>query len=290
MKILKGVKKELLLIKKLKYAPYFLTVYDIVKFARSRGILCQGRGSAANSIVCFSLGVTSVSPEIGSMVFERFISEARNEPPDIDIDFEHERRQEIIDEIYRKYGDRRAALCATVIHYRAKGAIRDVGKVMGLSKEIISSMAENIVGWDRHKIPHYNNTNLEGKNDHTRILETLALSDQLIGFPRHLGQHVGGFIITEDYLDEITSIENTAMEGRSIIAWDKDDIDFLGILKIDILALGMLTCIKKSFDLIKNHHNRKVSLNNIPHRDTRCLLYTSPSPRDSDTSRMPSSA
>ena len=152
VKILKGVKKELLLIKKLKYAPYFLTVYDIVKFARSRGILCQGRGSAANSIVCFSLGVTSVSPEIGSMVFERFISEARNEPPDIDIDFEHERRQEIIDEIYRKYGDRRAALCATVIHYRAKGAIRDVGKVMGLSKEIISSMAENIVGWDRHKI------------------------------------------------------------------------------------------------------------------------------------------
>ena len=140
---------------------------------------------------------------------------------------------------------------------------------MGLSKEIISSMAENIVGWDRHKIPHYNNNNLEGKNDHTRILETLALSDQLIGFPRHLGQHVGGFIITEDYLDEITSIENTAMEGRSIIAWDKDDIDFLGILKIDILALGMLTCIKKSFDLIKNHHNRKVSLNNIPHRDTR---------------------
>ena len=268
VKILKGVKKELLLIKKLKYAPYFLTVYDIVKFARSRGILCQGRGSAANSIVCFSLGVTSVSPEIGSMVFERFISEARNEPPDIDIDFEHERRQEIIDEIYRKYGDRRAALCATVIHYRAKGAIRDVGKVMGLSKEIISSMAENIIGWDRHKIPRYNNSKLEGKNEHTRILETLALSDQLIGFPRHLGQHVGGFIITEDYLDDITSIENTAMEGRSIIAWDKDDIDFLGILKIDILALGMLTCIKKSFDLIKNHHKRKVSLNNIPHRDT----------------------
>ena len=133
-------------------------MYDIVKFARGRGILCQGRGSAANSIVCFSLGVTSVSPETGSMVFERFISEARNEPPDIDIDFEHERRQEIIDEIYRKYGDRRAALCATVIHYRMKGAIRDVGKVMGLSKEIISSMAENIVGWDRYKIPHYNNT------------------------------------------------------------------------------------------------------------------------------------
>ena len=162
------------------------------------------------------------------MVFERFISEARNEPPDIDIDFEHERRQEIIDEIYRKYGDRRAALCATVIHYRAKGAIRDVGKVMGLSKEIISSIAENIIGWDRHKIPHYNNRRLEDKNEHTRILETLVLSDQLIGFPRHLGQHVGGFIITEDYLDEITSIENTAMEGRSIIAWDKDDIDFLG--------------------------------------------------------------
>ena len=265
--VLKNVHKELKLIKKLNYAPYFLTVYDIVIFAKKKGILCQGRGSAANSIVCFSLGITSVSPEIGSMVFERFISEARNEPPDIDIDFEHERRQEVINEIYKKYGSRRAALCATVVHYRGKGAVRDVGKAMGLNNELISSLSQEIIGWDGSKIPNYKDPNLKSDDIHIRLLETLNISRNLIGFPRHMGQHVGGFIITEDYLDEITSIENTAMDGRTVIAWDKNDIDYLGILKIDILALGMLTCIRKSFNLIEKHHNRKISLTKIPHGD-----------------------
>ena len=265
--ILKTVYKELKLIKKLNYAPYFLTVYDIVKFAKKRGILCQGRGSAANSVVCFSLGITSVSPEIGSMVFERFISEARNEPPDIDIDFEHERRQEVISEIYRKYGPRRTALCATIVHYREKGAVRDVGKALGLNNELISSLSKEIIEWDKNKIPNYKTSHSQSSDIHIRILETVNICKSLIGFPRHIGQHVGGFIITEGYLDEITSIENTAMDGRTIIAWDKDDIDYLGILKIDILALGMLTCIRKSFNLIEKHHSKKISLNNIPHRD-----------------------
>ena len=259
---------ELTLIAKLGYEPYFLTVRDIVHFARTRDILCQGRGSAANSVVCYCLGVTSVSPEIGTMVFERFVSEARDEPPDIDVDFEHERREEVIQHIYERYGRHRAGLCATVIHYRGKRAIREVGRVMGLTEDTISAMSSQLWGF-------FSAQGLEAErlaeigldaNDR-RLQQTLQLVHDIVGFPRHLSQHVGGFVITEGRLDELVPIENAAMEDRTVICWDKDDIDTLGILKVDVLSLGMLTCIRKAFDLIGQHHQVSHTLATLPPED-----------------------
>ncbi len=261
---------ELTLISKLRYEPYFLTVHDIVDFARGRGILCQGRGSAANSVVCYCLGVTSVSPEIGTMVFERFVSEARDEPPDIDVDFEHERREEVIQHIYERYGRHRAGLCATVIHYRGKRAIREVGAAMGLSQDTVAALSSQL--WGFYGMSGTEDARLrEIGLDPTapRMVRTMALIHEIVGFPRHLSQHVGGFIITEGRLDELVPIENAAMEGRTVICWDKDDIDTLGILKVDVLSLGMLTCIRKAFDLIAQHHGTRHRLATLPPEDPR---------------------
>ena len=261
---------ELNLIGKLKYEPYFLTVHDIVTFARSRGILCQGRGSAANSVVCYCLGVTSVSPEIGTMVFERFVSEARDEPPDIDIDFEHERREEVIQYIYNRYGRHRAGLCSTVIHYRGKRAIREVGTAMGLSKDTVSALSSQLWGFFSTKKLEEQRIREIGLNPSDRHLNlTLKIIDEIIGFPRHLSQHVGGFVITEGRLDELVPIENASMEDRTVISWDKDDIDALGILKVDILSLGMLTCIRKSFDMIQQYFGDDYTLANLPAEDSK---------------------
>lgn len=259
---------ELALIAKLKYDPYFLTVRDIVAFARSRGILCQGRGSAANSVVCYCLGVTSVSPELGTMVFERFVSEARDEPPDIDVDFEHERREEVIQWIYERYGRHRAGLCATVIHYRGKRAIREVGRAMGLTEDTISAMSSQLWGFFSAKGVEAERMREIGLDPASRRLQlTMELVEQIIGFPRHLSQHVGGFIITQGRLDELVPIENATMEGRTVICWDKDDIDTLGILKVDVLSLGMLTCIRKAFGLMQQHHQLDYSLATLPPED-----------------------
>ncbi|MEP3298950.1 MAG: error-prone DNA polymerase [Pseudoruegeria sp.] len=264
------LRHELTLISKLKYEPYFLTVNDIVDFARSRNILCQGRGSAANSVTCYCLGVTSVSPEIGTMVFERFVSEARDEPPDIDVDFEHERREEVIQHIYERYGRHRAGLCATVIHYRGKRAIREVGKVMGLSQDTVGALSSQIWGWGAGAGVRDDRLREIGLDPSDRRLQqTLALCDEIQGFPRHLSQHVGGFIVTEGRLDELVPIENALMEDRTVICWDKDDIDALGILKVDVLALGMLTCIRKAFDLMQTHHQLDYNLASLPAEDPR---------------------
>ncbi|MGB0904371.1 MAG: PHP domain-containing protein, partial [Mangrovicoccus sp.] len=217
---------ELALIDKLNYAPYFLTVRDIVAFARSRGILCQGRGSAANSVTCYCLGVTSVSPEIGTMVFERFVSEARDEPPDIDVDFEHERREEVIQHIYARYGRHRAGLTATVIHYRGKRAIREVGRAMGLSGDTLSALSSQLWGFfSANGLEEHRMREIGLDPNDKRLLQTMALVYEVIGFPRHLSQHVGGFIVTEGRLDELVPIENATMEDRTVICWDKDDID-----------------------------------------------------------------
>ncbi len=264
------MRHELQLIAKLAYEPYFLTVRDIVAFARARNILCQGRGSAANSVVCYCLGITSVSPEIGTMVFERFVSEARDEPPDIDVDFEHERREEVIQWIYERYGRHRAGLCATVVHYRGKRAIREVGRAMGLSDDTISALSSQLWGF-------FPTGGLEAARmveiglDPTdrRLAQTMALVHEITGFPRHLSQHVGGFIVTEGRLDELVPIENATMEDRTVICWDKDDIDSLGILKVDVLSLGMLTCIRKAFDLMAQHHRLEYSLATLPPEDPR---------------------
>ncbi len=259
---------ELQLIAKLKYAPYFLTVRDVVQFARSRGILCQGRGSAANSVVCYCLGVTSVSPEMGTMVFERFVSEARDEPPDIDVDFEHERREEVIQHIYERYGRHRAGLCATVIHYRGKRAIREVGMVMGLSQDTIGALSSQLWGFfSSGQVVRSRLREIGLDPDDRRLQQVLELVEEIEGFPRHLSQHVGGFVITEGRLDELVPIENATMEGRTVICWDKDDIDSLGILKVDVLALGMLTCLRKSFDLLRQHHGIDHTLASLPPED-----------------------
>ena len=267
-KVSKQSEEELRLIKTLCYEPYFLTVYDLVKFANKKGILCQGRGSAANSVVCYALGITSVSPEIGSMVFERFISEARNEPPDIDIDFEHERREEIIEYIYNKYGRERTGICATVIHYRKKLAIKDICKAMGLSEAQKSYVLEYFNNPITTKV---NQENYQVLKTDIRILKSIQLINKIVGFPRHLSQHVGGFIITKEKLTALVPIENTGMKGRTMISWDKDDIDTLNILKVDILSLGMLTCIRKSFELIKKITKFDYTLNTIPKEDS--LVY-----------------
>ncbi|MBM9596193.1 error-prone DNA polymerase [Roseitranquillus sediminis] len=261
---------ELALIARLGYEPYFLTVNDVVAFARSRDILCQGRGSAANSVVCYCLGVTSVSPEIGTMVFERFVSEARNEPPDIDVDFEHERREEVIQWIYERYGRHRAGICATVIHYRGKRAIREVGKAMGLTDDTIAALSSQLWGFfSAEGLEEQRLREIGLDSSDRRLRQTLELVHEIQGFPRHLSQHVGGFVITEGRLDELVPVENATMEDRTVICWDKDDIDALGILKVDVLALGMLTCIRKAFDLIARHHQTDYDLATIPPEDGR---------------------
>ncbi|MEM8698840.1 MAG: error-prone DNA polymerase, partial [Pseudomonadota bacterium] len=258
------VERELALIGKLGYAPYFLTVRDIVAFARSRGILCQGRGSAANSTVCYALGITEIAPETISMVFERFVSEARNEPPDIDVDFEHERREEVIQHIYQTYGRERAGLTATVIHFRSRAALREVGRAMGLSEDVTSALASQVWGWSRESMTDERLREIGLDPADRRLRQTLEIVDEIIGFPRHLSQHVGGFVITEGRLDELCPIENAAMEDRTVIEWDKDDIDALGILKVDVLSLGMLTCIRKAFDLIRLHGGPDYTLATLP--------------------------
>jgi DNA polymerase-3 subunit alpha/error-prone DNA polymerase len=258
---------ELALIAKLGYEPYFLTVHDIVQFARARGILCQGRGSAANSVVCYALGITAVSPEIGTMVFERFVSEARDEPPDIDVDFEHERREEVIQHIYQRYGRARAGLCATVIHYRGKRAVREVGRAMGLSDDTLAAISSQIWGWGNGRIEDRQLREIGLDPAEPRLRRAIELIGEIQGFPRHLSQHVGGFVITEGRLDELVPIENATMEGRTVICWDKDDIDALGILKVDVLALGMLTCLRKAFELIERHHGPRLTLATLPPED-----------------------
>ncbi len=266
-KALAQVKKELALVEKLNFPAYFLTVHDIVQFARSRGILCQGRGSAANSILCYLLGITDVSPETITMVVERFVSEHRGEPPDIDVDFEHERREEVIQHIYAKYGRHRAGLCATVIHFRSRAAIREVGKVMGLSQDVTANLSGQIWGMSNAGADPERIRELGLDLNDQRLAQTIRLIGEIIGFPRHLSQHVGGFVITKGRLDEICPIENAAMEDRTLIEWDKDDIDALGILKVDILSLGMLTCIRKCFDLITQHGGPDLSIAAIPQED-----------------------
>ena len=263
------IERELALIGKLDLARYFLTIKDIVDYARGVDppILCQGRGSAANSAVCYCLGITSVDPAKHALLFDRFISEERKEPPDIDVDFEHERREEVIQYIYRKYGRHRAGLCATVIHYRPRMAIREVGKAMGLTEDVTAALAKTVWGgWGREiSEKHAAETGMDVRDPHLR--RVLKLTEQMIGMPRHLSQHVGGFILTESALTETVPISNGAMPERSFIEWDKDDIEALGILKVDVLALGMLTCIRKCLDLLDDHYNRPLSLASVPRED-----------------------
>ncbi len=261
------VARELQLIAELDYARFFLTVHDIVRFARAQDILCQGRGSAANSAVCFCLGITSVDPARMDLLFERFVSAARDEPPDIDVDFEHERREEVIQYIYEKYGRSRAGLAATVIRYRSRGALRDVGKALGLGNDVIEAVSANIWGWSLEGIGK-DILRESGLNPaEPRLTLLVELVGQIVGFPRHLSQHVGGFVITEGPLSEVVPIENAAMAGRTVIEWDKDDLDAVGLIKVDVLALGMLTCIRKAFALIQRHCGRRFDLASVPSED-----------------------
>ncbi len=267
------IERELALIGELDYAPYFLTVHDIVSFARARGILCQGRGSAANSAVCYCLAITAVNPTEIDVLFERFVSPERKEPPDIDVDFEHERREEVIQYIYARYGCDRAGLAATVISYRARSAVRDVGKAMGLSEDTVSALAGMVWGTRTSSgrtggvLPekHVREAGLDPTDP--LLARVLELSFELMGFPRHLSQHVGGFVLTRGPLIEVVPVGNAAMDDRTFIEWDKDDIAALGLLKVDVLALGMLTCIRKAFDLIAQHHGRAMTLANVPRED-----------------------
>ncbi|MES2454726.1 MAG: error-prone DNA polymerase [Bacteroidota bacterium] len=262
-KISSAIEYELKFMEEMNFAPYFLTVYDIVRFAREQSILCQGRGSAANSTVCYCLGITSVDPMKIDLLFERFISSARNEPPDIDVDFEHERREEVIQYIYNKYGRDRAAIVATVTQLHQKGAIRDVGKAMGLSVDTISKLSASIWHFTEEWFEKDRLVEQGLNPDDPHLRKVLQLTGQMIGFPRQLGQHTGGFVITRGKLSDLCPILNARMDGRTNIEWNKDDIDALGFLKIDVLALGMLTCIRKAFDLAKNHHNLDLDLASI---------------------------
>ncbi|MBT7268947.1 MAG: error-prone DNA polymerase [Rhodospirillaceae bacterium] len=268
LKVREQIEHELSLIGELGYAPYFLTVHDIVRFARSRDILCQGRGSAANSAVCYVLGITSVDPTRIDVLFERFVSAERDEPPDIDVDFENERREEVYQYIYEKYGRDRAGITATHITYRSRSAFREIGKVMGLSEDSIQALSGSSWGSPSRGRPSDERILEAGLNPKDRTLRmVLALAQQIAGFPRHLSQHTGGFVITKGPLDSVVPIENAAMADRTVIEWDKNDLDALGILKIDVLALGMLTCIRKAFELIERHHAVKLTLANIPSGD-----------------------
>ncbi|MCG6111276.1 MAG: error-prone DNA polymerase [Paracoccus sp.] len=260
---------ELRLIAQLEYAPYFLTVNSIVRFARGRGILCQGRGSAANSAVCYVLGITSIDPREGNLLFERFISAERREPPDIDVDFEHERREEVIQWVYRTYGRSRAALTAVVIRYRSKGALRDVGKALGLPEDMIRAISGQVWSWGEEGITPDEIRELGLNPDDRRLRLLLDLAGQLRGAPRHLSQHPGGFVLTHDRLDDLVPIEPAAMADRQIIEWDKDDIDALRFMKVDVLALGMLTCMRRGLDLVARHKGLRHDLASIPQDDRR---------------------
>ncbi|MFZ1785371.1 MAG: error-prone DNA polymerase [Ferruginibacter sp.] len=266
-KITASIKYELDFIKEMNYAAYFLTVHDIVRFARQQKILCQGRGSAANSTVCYCLGITSVDPTKFELLFERFISSARNEPPDIDVDFEHERREEVIQYIYQKYGRDRAAIVATVTQLHQKGAIRDVGKAMGLSADTITNLSGSIWEFTEDWFDGKQLSDLGFDAGDKQLLKVLQLTRAYMGFPRQLGQHTGGFVITRGKLSDLCPILNARMEDRTCIEWNKDDIDALGFMKIDVLALGMLTCIRKAFDLAKSHYTLDLTLANIPQDD-----------------------
>ncbi len=268
------INKELALIAQLQYEPYFLTVYDIVNYARKENILCQGRGSAANSVVCFCLGITGVNPTEVDLLFERFISAERQEPPDIDVDFEHERREQVMQYVYDRYSRDRAAIVATVISYRSRSAIRDVGKALGLTEDVTAALANTVWGISGGGIDkqHIRQAGLDPDNPIIRRAVELAIT--LIGFPRHLSQHVGGFVLTRDRLDETVPIGPAAMKDRSFIEWDKDDIDEVGLMKVDVLSLGMLTCIRKALDLIHQHKpqlygGEKLTLANLPREDKR---------------------
>ncbi|QND19243.1 error-prone DNA polymerase [Rhizobium leguminosarum bv. viciae] len=265
--VLKTIRHELDLVEKMKYAPYFLTVFSIFKFARSQGILCQGRGSAANSAVCYVLGITSIDPSTNDLLFERFVSQERDEPPDIDVDFEHERREEVIQWIYKTYTREKAALCATVTRYRATGAIRDVGKALGLPEDVIKALSSGMWSWSE-KVPDRNIRELGLNPDDRRLALTLRLAQQLMGAPRHLGQHPGGFVLTHDRLDDLVPIEPATMKDRQIIEWDKDDVEALRFMKVDVLALGMLTCMSKAFDLIREHKDEDLDLSKIRQEDS----------------------
>ena len=266
-----ALEHELALIAELRYEPYFLTVHDIVAFARSRGILCQGRGSAANSRVCYCLGVTAVDPQRGAqLVFERFISKERNEPPDIDIDFEHERREEVIQYVYDRYGRERTAIAATVIMYRPRSALRDLGKAFGLAPEQCAQLAGVMQWWDGGEVLTQRLREAGFDPDSPVLARLLPLARELIafpGFPRHLSQHVGGFVISAGRLDELVPIENAAMEGRTVVQWDKDDLDALGLLKVDLLALGMLTALRKGLDLVNRFRGTRHELGGLPAED-----------------------
>ena len=265
--VIELIEKELGLIAELKYEHYFLTVEDIVRFARGQGILCQGRGSAANSAVCYALGVTEVDPARMNLLFERFLSRERNEPPDIDIDFEHQRREEVMQYLYRKYGRDRAGLTATVISYRQRSALRDVGKALGFSEEQVGELSKASAYWDDEEQLRANMTSAGFDLRSSRVRQWLALSEELQGFPRHLSQHVGGFVISNQPLSTLVPVENAAMEDRTIIQWDKDDLDAVGLLKVDILALGMLSAIRRTLDLMSGFHGRPFRMQDIPAED-----------------------
>ena len=262
-RIAKLIEYELHLIEEMRYEYYFLTVEDIVRFARSQNILCQGRGSAANSVVCYCLHITEISPDLINMLFERFISKERDEPPDIDVDFEHQRREEVIQYIYQKYGRERAALAATVTTYRTRSAIRDVGKALGLDRKLIDELSKSLAWWDRSRDLSKRIAEIGLRIESSKMKQFYSLVHQIKGFPRHLSQHVGGFIITESKVSELVPVENASMPDRTVIQWDKEDIESLGLLKVDVLGLGMLSALKQMLQMLS------------------CLLYTSPSPRDS---------
>ena len=263
-KVITQINEELRLIGKMNYPNYFLTVHDIVQEARKMGILCQGRGSAANSSVCFCLGVTSIDPTEHRLLFTRFISENRAEPPDIDVDFEHERREEVMQYVYRRYGRERAGIAATVIHYRPRSAVREVGKVLGLSDDVTARLTSTVWGSFSSHMERQRFAESGFDPDAPEIVRLADLVGQIMRFPRHLSQHVGGFILSRGRLDEIVPIHNAAMEGRTFIEWDKDDIDALGLMKVDILALGMLTCIARIFVMIETHIGKQYTLQNVP--------------------------
>ena len=265
-KVRDNLEHEFDLIRRLGYAPYFLTVNSIVRFARSRNILCQGRGSAANSVVCFCLGITSIDPDRINLLFERFVSEDRREPPDIDVDFEHQRREEVIQWVYETYGRDKAALCSTVIRYRAKGALRDVGKVLGLPADLLSALSKQVWGWGEGiEAAHAADLGLNLEDRRLRL--ALELASQLVGTPRHLSQHPGGFVLTRDRLDDLVPIEPAAMADRQVVEWDKDDIDALRFMKVDVLALGMLTALRRGFDLLAEHKGIDLDLATVPAED-----------------------